>query len=56
MRDFNLASKAPKEPKKYQNLDPFGDFEDIDMEQALAYETNMISLDAKEEDNIMCCC
>jgi hypothetical protein len=51
MREFGQQPKKPT-----NSLDVFGDFEDIDVEDDFNFEQNLISYDAKEEDNIMCCC
>lgn len=54
MREFRDPVRRDSKPKN--NLDIFGDFEELDVEDALNFEQNLTGFDTKAENNMMCCC
>ena len=55
MRDFKKSEEVKKEMPR-SSLDPFADFDEIDVEDAFNFGENITRYDAKVDDNIMCCC
>lgn len=54
MREFREPDQRDSKPKNA--LDIFGDFEELDVEDAFNFEQNLTGFDTKAENNIMCCC